>query len=124
RQMGDTTGCLADASQALEGTSGDERVRLLMQRAELLQHLGHWSEAVEDWTEILQVSDNEDPTRAAGTEALPRAQLLNGLAYARALAGIELEEALQHANEALEERPESSAILDTRGFIHLRLGNA
>lgn len=123
RQLGDEQASLADASQALEGTAGWERISLLIQRAELLQHLGRWNAAVQDWKEIIRLTESDSGPQAGRVVSVSRAQMLNGLAYARALAGIELDEALQDANEALEEQEGSSAILDTRGFIHLLMGN-
>jgi tetratricopeptide (TPR) repeat protein len=49
-------------------------------------------------------------------------QLLNSLAYARALANTELEEALRDINEAIALAGSDPALLDTRGFIQFRRG--
>lgn len=161
RDLGDEQASLSDASRALEGAEGMERVELLLQRAELLQHLQLWREAVDDWKEIRRLSDaatrgsqednNESEAEGindretdrdddqdddegdapreeraiSGTSAsrpIPRVHLLNGLAYARALAHMELNEALIEATEALREAENSAAILDTRGYILFLLG--
>lgn len=136
RSLGDEQASLADASRALEGVEGRERIELLMQRAELLQHLHRWREAVVDWKEIRRLSDSgtsvaneereEGEVRSSSDTSAPnpisRAQLLNGLAYARALAHMELNEALLEATEALQEDENSAAILDTRGYILFLLG--
>ncbi len=53
---------------------------------------------------------------------MSEATVLNGLAYARALANIELDEALRDVNRALELTGKQAALLDTRGYIHFRRG--
>lgn len=87
------------------------------------------AEAIADLKEALKLSSSREP--------MP----YNNLAYARALAGVELPEGLQDAERALElldkeadQLPEDSpgkplvdnsraAVLDTRGFLHHLLGN-
>jgi tetratricopeptide (TPR) repeat protein len=120
--LGDEAASLADATRALEGTEGKERMELLMQRSELLQQLQRWKEAVDDWKEIRSLSDGETSGAPTEERSWSRAQLLNGLSYARALAHIELSEALLEATEALQEEENSAAILDTRGYILFLLG--
>jgi tetratricopeptide (TPR) repeat protein len=78
-------------------------------------------------TLALQVADNANLYG-------PRANILNSLAYARGLAGINLEEALKNIDEAIEihesmtanlSEAEDIALLmyrDTRGFVLYRLG--
>jgi tetratricopeptide (TPR) repeat protein len=43
--------------------------------------------------------------------------------YARAVANVELEEALKNIELALQLVPPNAAFLDTRGFVHYQLGN-
>jgi tetratricopeptide (TPR) repeat protein len=109
---------LADADRSLEtaaGGSAANTYRWLSLHALFLQNLGEFSRAVEDWKRIESLSERS---------GIPdRAMALNGLAYAQALAKIELDEALNNANQALELHPGSSAILDTRGFIHFLRGD-
>lgn len=52
-----------------------------------------------------------------------RAAALNGRCWARALAGRDLAAALDDCNGALKLRPGNPAMLDSRGLVHLRLGN-
>ncbi len=51
------------------------------------------------------------------------AHALNGAAYARALAGHELEQAKKDVERALELAPASAAIIDTRGYIYYLTGD-
>ncbi len=52
-----------------------------------------------------------------------RPQNLNFLAYLRALAGIELDQALEDINQALEHYPEDAAFRDTRAWVLFQMGN-
>lgn len=47
---------------------------------------------------------------------------LNHLAYLRALAGVELDMALEDINRALEAYPKNSALRDTRGWVLFQMG--
>jgi tetratricopeptide (TPR) repeat protein len=47
---------------------------------------------------------------------------LNGRCWARALLGIELKEALVDCDAAIDADPKNAAFLDSRGWVHLRLG--
>lgn len=87
---------------------------ILSQRADALQLLGRHAEAVEIWKAIDRLS-------IAGGNP-PRVQAQNGLAYARAVGNLELDEALAGINQALESDPTDAAMLDTRGFILYRQG--
>ncbi|MDE0839199.1 MAG: tetratricopeptide repeat protein [Kiritimatiellae bacterium] len=49
-------------------------------------------------------------------------QVLNYLAYMLAENGLRLNQAMQYANRALTENPESPSYLDTRGWVHFKLG--
>ncbi len=49
-------------------------------------------------------------------------ETLNALAYARALANVELDQALTDINEALGYRPEDPALRDTRAWVYYRMG--
>jgi tetratricopeptide (TPR) repeat protein len=49
-------------------------------------------------------------------------QILNYLAYMWAENGLHLNQALQYVNRALTEDPQSPSYLDTRGWIHFKLG--
>jgi tetratricopeptide (TPR) repeat protein len=87
---------------------------VLALRAELLQLLDRHAEAIDIWKAIDRLSI------AGGSP--PRETALNGLAYARAVGNLELEEGLTGVDQALELRPGEANILDTRGFLLYRLG--
>lgn len=50
-------------------------------------------------------------------------QHLNNLAYFRALAGIDLDQALLDINRGLERNPNSPGMRDTRGWVLFKMGN-
>ena len=103
---------LDDYNAALKIEPKDPRV--LMLRAEVLQHLGRHKEAIADWKTLQKLlSDSGQGNRTLA---------LNGLAYARAVGNIDVDAGLKQANEALQAEPEDPAILDTRGFLYYRLG--
>lgn len=91
-----------------------EATSWLLVEAYFLQTSGKFEAAVPLWRTINQRSQTSGQP--------PRHAALNGLAYAMALAGVDLEEALALASEALRLDPDSPAILDTRGYILYRLG--
>ena len=102
---------LEDANRAAELSR--EHYAALMVRAQIYQRLGRHAEAVEDWKVINRLSQTR------GTP--PRAEALNGLAYARAIGKLDLKEASKNVAEALELVPDSPAIRDTRGYLlHLQ----
>jgi tetratricopeptide (TPR) repeat protein len=112
---GDKEEALADAEKML-AKAGNSYTWLLV-HSHFLQTAGEFERAVEDWKRI----DRE--SRRTGTP--DRVRALNGLAYARALANIEIEEGLENVNEALErdarENPDDqlgkAALLDTRAYL-------
>jgi len=50
------------------------------------------------------------------------AQALNGRCWQRALSGVDLDKALNDCNRAIRNAPKNASMLDTRGLVHLRLG--
>lgn len=113
RESGKYEQALATCDEAL--VRGESPARVYLERSQVYQHLGRWTDAVEDWRKI------EDVVKR-GEFAMSEATVLNGLAYARALANLELDVALRDANRALELTGKNAALLDTRGFIHFRRG--
>lgn len=104
---------LAEIDQILEWHPTD--VASWMLRAQVHHHLGDHSHAVADWKKILSFD-------SVSTSRL-RATALNGLAYARALANLEIDEGLADIGEALSLAGENSAMLDTQGFLYFRKGD-
>ena len=107
-------GALDDLNQLIQAEPRLEPAYML--RSQACQSLGRYQAAVDDWKRIraLQVQQ--------GQALSPIVR--NGLAYARALAGIELDEAMKDINIALEVYPGQAALLDTRGFVALQAGDA
>ena len=101
------------AAQRVKELIGDEPL-WLMAYAQFLQSAGQFKDAVEYFRQIEQISERSGNP--------PRAMALNGLAYAQALAQVDLAEALQNINKALELDPGEPALLDTRGYILYLLG--
>lgn len=104
---------LAAIDQMLEIAGETEDT--LKAHSQFLQNAGEFKRAVEDWKKLARQSEvSGSPSR---TEAM------NGLAYAQALAHVELEDALENVNVALSSSPTSAAnplYLDTRGYIYYR----
>jgi len=98
---------IADADKALELSR--ETYEWLVVHSHFMQTAGEHQRAVGDWKKIERESQR--------TGNPDRATALNGLAYARALAEVEIDEALENVNKALELAPGNAAILDTRGFL-------
>lgn len=98
---------LDDCDRALE-RDGDP-VRVAEVRAQLLQHLGRQVEAVALWREIV----------FSGGGGLPelRAHHLNGLAYALAVANVDLDQAVAAVEESLRLTADAAAMYDPAGVI-------
>lgn len=98
-------------------------------RAASRQFRGDGNGALEDLKRAKELSTSfaekvrESVPDAAEAERVSQAVLavaLNGLAYFRALNERELDEALEDIERALRLEGETSAYLDTRGFVHLK----
>ncbi|MFM7071323.1 MAG: hypothetical protein ACKO38_05950 [Planctomycetota bacterium] len=98
---------------------GGVEVAIILEETENLWSLKRWNDALAQWKRLSQLA-----SESAGESAsvVPRAVLLNSLAYARALANTELTEALRDIDEAIELAGRDSAFLDTRGYILYRRG--
>jgi tetratricopeptide (TPR) repeat protein len=131
----ETQKCIQDLSQAVAVSPSDRLYDVYVRRAEFLQKLKLWANAVDDWKQLLR--HFEDPHSLVRFPARLRLhELQNGLAYARALANIELDAALEDVNKALaalDEEPKDgprsgwhsqllATYLDTRGYVYYRKG--
>jgi hypothetical protein len=94
---------------------GSRAAELIDEESENLWSLKRWDAALDRWKQF--AAEAED----SGLGATPF--VLNGMAYARALANTELDEALRGVEAALAVQGPDASILDTRGFIHYRRGN-
>jgi tetratricopeptide (TPR) repeat protein len=98
---------IQDADLALK-LAGEDRDWLEI-HSSFLQNAGRHELAVEDWKKINVISQR--------TGKPARESALNGLAYAQALAQLDLDQALMNVEQALELTPDHPMILDTRGYI-------
>ncbi len=95
--------------------SGGRAAELIGEEADNLWSLKRWDEALDRWKRFAAEAEED----GLGSSAFVQ----NGLAYARALANTELDEALREVEAALAVQGPVAPILDTRGFIHYRRGN-
>src|SRR5262245_27663885 len=79
---------------------GKESAEWLQVHAQFLQNAGEFVRAVGDWKKINELSQRSGIPR--------RQEALNGLAYAQALAEIDLDDALENVNQALELQTENN----------------
>ncbi|HVX62797.1 MAG TPA: hypothetical protein VHC19_19415, partial [Pirellulales bacterium] len=118
-KLKDIQGSLADYNRLVE--LRPRYAQAYMDRSIVYQRLHRHREAIDDLTQAIKLSSERAP--------LPR----NNRAYARAIAGIELEEAFQDIEEAMsaysdirgptdDPEAQNAAFLDTRGYLHLLLG--
>jgi len=107
---------LADGKQAEAFADADklvelwgETARALTIHSRFLQNAGRHADAVIDCKKIDEISERSgSPSRVTA---------LNWLAYTRALAKMELAEALQNVNDSLGLAGANAGILDTRAFV-------
>jgi tetratricopeptide (TPR) repeat protein len=116
---GDLAGALDSYAKIL--AHDPDNIDVLKSRATLLQKLGRPVEAVDDWKHIVEVSEKNGPA--------PNAENRNGIAYARALANVELDQGLADVEIALQEIAKNGAFpfvqamyLDTRGYLYVLRG--
>lgn len=114
REAGRFEEALEWCGKARERGVGHESA-VLNEETENLWSLKRWNDALALWKRVAAAASE------AGTLDYDP-QLLNSLAYARALANTELEEALRDINEAISLAGSAPAMLDTRGFIQFRRG--
>lgn len=98
---------LADLNKVVQRTPGN--AASLSQRSDVLFELGRYDSAIADLDTIAQRGAN--------------AALLNQRCWYRAAWNHELPQALADCDAALKASPNSAAILDSRGFVHFRLGD-
>ena len=114
-QMGRYDEAVEEITGAIEARPDD--AQLYLARADLLGRLKRFEESVVDYTKVIAL----DPTNATA---------YNNRAYNRALARVDLDQALEDVQKALtlaEEHPQSqrglAAYIDTRGYLFYLQGN-
>ena len=108
-QLEDYEAALTDCNRAVTRAANHSGGFLL--RSQVYQHLGKYGQGVEDMMRVMAISERVgQPSRSMA---------LNGLAYARALAKTDLDDALQEIEEALSigGADDEGAMLDTRGYV-------
>jgi tetratricopeptide (TPR) repeat protein len=109
QQANDLEGSLADFNKLIQMVPSFARA--YVGRSVVYQRSQRHREAIEDLSKAIQLRPRNDHV------------LLNHRAYTRAIAGIELEQALADINLALEMAGvEDAAYLDTRGYVYYRMG--
>ncbi|HET6881680.1 MAG TPA: tetratricopeptide repeat protein [Pirellulales bacterium] len=129
-ESNDVDGSLADFDQLIR--LSPRYAQAYLDRSQVYQRLDRHREAIDDLSKAISLSPSGDPT--------PR----NNRAYARALANVELDEALVDVQQALDivdqqiadtervlpgtdaalqYKVQKAAYLDTRGYIHFLQGN-
>jgi tetratricopeptide (TPR) repeat protein len=105
---------LADVQRIIELSS--DSTKALGLKSQVLHHLGKHDEAIKVCEEMWRRAEKE------WIGSAPTA--LNSLAYAQAIRDTQLNEALEHIDEALRLAGDNPAFLDTRGFVKYRLGDS
>lgn len=112
REDGRYAEALEDCDRAIELADWNPLAKI--ERSQIYQHLGRRADAVADWKSVVEMNERR--------RLLAEVNLWNGLAYARAVAGMELDEALADMQRAVVREPAEPALLDTRGYLLYRLG--
>jgi tetratricopeptide (TPR) repeat protein len=108
-EAGNLAGSLHDLNRAQQLVPRERQIYSL--RSRVYQRLGRHQEAIADATENLALAREHE------------SEPYNERAYVRAVAGVELEDALDDVQRAIElEVQANAAYLDTRGYIYHRLG--
>lgn len=147
RLNGDLPGAIADLDQALAQNPSNSE--LLRKRAQWLMEQKNYVAALEDCNRVIKLKPDDIESyqirslvyqfldrhsEAVGDwktinklnrirRQMDQAVALNGMAYARALADIEVDEGLADIAEALRQRGENAPMLDTRGYLYYRSGD-
>jgi tetratricopeptide (TPR) repeat protein len=119
--QGDLEGALAGIDRAVRW---DPRsANLIMQRASWKMRTGSADTALADCDLALELARGEFDSRGTEASRLLLALALNQRAYAYALADSNLEEALEQVEQAIKFLGDDYNLLDTRGYLHLKLGH-
>lgn len=109
-QTNDVDGARQDLDKAR--VLARDKVALQFQIAQRLANAEHFADAI-PWLDALIAADPDGTTTA---------RALNVRCWARVMLNQELDKALSDCDAALKQHPDSSAILDSRGLVHLRRG--
>ena len=136
----DYDGRIADADKALQlEPDMPDAVNL---KANMLMHKGDWAAAAELYSKMLVKQPNDpgylnargiawwragrhdeaERDFTAAHEQAKDAMQLNNICYEKAIAGVDLERALQECDESLRLAPDSPPTLDSRATVYLQMG--
>ena len=118
---GDITGALADAEAALAARPRDPAA--YVQRSAVFQKMGEHRKAIDDWNSLEELAKGATRISLRSLSGLRKLDIFNGRAYARAVAGIEMQEGLMDAQRSIDRIGENVAVLDTRGYLYYRNGS-
>jgi tetratricopeptide (TPR) repeat protein len=118
---GDLDGALAKIDRAVRWHPRD--ANLMMRRASWKMRTGTIDTALTDCDLALELARGEFASRRSEASQILLALALNQRAYAYALADANLEEALEQVQQALDMLGDDYSLLDTRGYLHLKLGH-
>jgi len=107
RELGDLAGALRDYDEALERSPD---AQTYVGRGYVYFDQKKYERAIEDFSMAIELGTNESSN-------------WNERCWARAVWGEQLEEAMDDCDQALWIDPENSYAYDSRGLVHLRLGN-
>lgn len=106
----DSEDAFADAMAASRAVAPQSNLR--MQLGEVMTTLGRMDQAIVEYSQWLE----------AHRQDVRRPLALNGRCWARGLANVDLDDALDDCNEAVRRGPDTAAFLDSRGMVRLRRG--
>jgi len=137
----DIDGAITNFTEAIN--RGYEDANTYFYRGVALYSKGQYTPAKEDFTKAIEMGvenefiytyrgisisiEHDYETAAKDVEKAltfnpQNTESLNGAAYMYALAGVELDKALEYATKAVELNPESKAYLFTQAFVYTKLG--
>jgi tetratricopeptide (TPR) repeat protein len=103
---------IADLDAAARAAPTEDAARLSL--GELYQKAGNPTVAVAEFTKFIDSHPSDEVSLATA---------LNGRCWTRALAGRELEQALDDCDRAVRRRPDRGALYDTRALVQLRMAH-
>lgn len=119
-----------EAIEVCDGVSDENAIpSVFYHRANAYQRLGEHRKALDEIEKLVDRAAADPPVRIVGIAGYPflfsYEDALNGRAYARALANVELDSALDDINVAFERmgNDDIAAYLDTRGYLYYLKGD-
>lgn len=85
---------------------------LILEVGQVYESESRWPPAIASYSQWIDANPKDDRLASA----------LNSRCWARAQANLELDQALDDCNRAVKLRPSTAPLLDSRGLVHLRLG--